>query len=74
MLRCQSHDFDLPRQRCKFLHASARLARFEHKNILFYFEKRSSQQQRWRCRCKFKSRRIEDFSSFDSRSNAEFLL
>jgi hypothetical protein len=34
------------------------LTRSENKNILFYFEKRSSLLQRWRCSCKFKSRRI----------------
>jgi hypothetical protein len=28
------------------------------KNIFFYFEKRSSLQQRWRCSCKFRSLRI----------------
>jgi hypothetical protein len=38
------------------------LARFENKNILFYFEKRSSLLQRWRCGCKFKSRRIGSWS------------
>jgi hypothetical protein len=32
--------------------------RFENKNILFYFEKRSSLLQRWLCSCKFKSRRL----------------
>jgi hypothetical protein len=32
------------------------LARFENKNIFFYFEKCSSPLQRWRCSCEFKSR------------------
>jgi hypothetical protein len=41
-----------------FYNAMGSLARFENKNILFYFEKRSSLLQRWRCSCKFKSRRI----------------
>jgi hypothetical protein len=30
----------------------------KHKNIFFRFEKRSSLQQRWRCSCKFQSRKI----------------
>jgi hypothetical protein len=29
------------------------------KNILFYFEKRSSPLQRWRCSCKFRSRWLQ---------------
>jgi hypothetical protein len=37
--------------------ASSRM-RFEIKNILVYFEKRSSLLQRWRYSCKLKSRRI----------------
>jgi hypothetical protein len=41
-----------------FYNATGSLARFESKNILYYFEKRSSLLQRWRCSCKFKSRRI----------------
>jgi hypothetical protein len=41
-----------------FYNATGSLARFENKNILFYFEKRSSLQQRWRCSFKFKNRRI----------------
>jgi hypothetical protein len=41
-----------------FYNATGNKARFENKNILFYFEKRSSLLQRWRCSCKFKSRRI----------------
>jgi hypothetical protein len=41
-----------------FNSATGSLARFENKNILFYFEKRSSLLQRWRCSCKFKNRRI----------------
>jgi hypothetical protein len=39
-----------------FYNATGSLARFENKNILFCFEKRSSLLQRWRC--KFKNRRI----------------
>jgi hypothetical protein len=35
-----------------FYYATGSLARFENKNILFYFEKR------WSCSCKFKNRRI----------------
>jgi hypothetical protein len=38
--------------------ATGSLARFENKNILFYFEKCSSLLQRWRCSCKFKNRKI----------------
>jgi hypothetical protein len=34
------------------------LVRFENKHIFFCFERRSSLQQRWRCSCKFLSRRI----------------
>jgi hypothetical protein len=34
------------------------LVRFEINNILFYFEKRSSLLQLWRCSCKFKSCKI----------------
>jgi hypothetical protein len=41
-----------------FYNAMGSLARFENKNILFCFEKRSSLLQRWRCSCKFKNRRI----------------
>jgi hypothetical protein len=41
-----------------FYNATGSLARFENKNILLYFEKRSSPLQRWRCSCKFKNRRI----------------
>jgi hypothetical protein len=33
-------------------------ARFENKMIFFIYEKRSSLLQRWRCSCKFQSRRI----------------
>jgi hypothetical protein len=32
-----------------FYNARVSLARFENKNVLFYFEKRSSLPQRWRC-------------------------
>jgi hypothetical protein len=42
----------------KFYNATGSLARFGNKNISFYFEKRSSLLQLWRCSCKFKSRRI----------------
>jgi hypothetical protein len=31
--------------------ATGSLERFDNKNIFFYFEKRSSLLQRWRCRC-----------------------
>jgi hypothetical protein len=41
-----------------FYNAMGSLARFENKNILFYFVKRSSLLQRWRCICKLKNRRI----------------
>jgi hypothetical protein len=33
-----------------FYNATGSLARFENKNAFFYFEKRSSLLQRWRCR------------------------
>jgi hypothetical protein len=41
-----------------FYNATGSLACFENENILFPFEKRPSLLQRWRCSCKFKSRRI----------------
>jgi hypothetical protein len=41
-----------------FYNATDSLTRFENIIILFYFEKLSSLLQRWRCSCKFKSRRI----------------
>jgi hypothetical protein len=41
-----------------FYNAAGSLARFDNKNISFYFGKRSSLPQRWRCSCKFKSSRI----------------
>jgi hypothetical protein len=34
------------------------LMRFENKNIFMHFETRSILLQRWRCSCKFRSRRI----------------
>jgi hypothetical protein len=34
-----------------FYNATGSLARFENKNILFYFEKRPSLLQRWSCSC-----------------------
>jgi hypothetical protein len=37
-----------------FYNATGSLARLENKNILFYFEKRCSLLQRWRCSCKLK--------------------
>jgi hypothetical protein len=40
------------------LQSTGSLDRFENKNISFYFEKRSSLLQHWRCSCKLKSRRI----------------
>jgi hypothetical protein len=46
-----------------FCNATGSLARFENKNIFFYFEKRCILLQRRRCSCKFKSRKIG--SSFD---------
>jgi hypothetical protein len=62
--RAQSYDFDLQRQRCKFFTTPwGSLARFENRNILFYFEKLSSLQQRWRCSCKLKIRRIGSCSN-----------
>jgi hypothetical protein len=61
----KSYDFNLQRQRCKFYKATGSLARFENKNILFFFENRSSPLQRWRCAvCKFKSRRIGSWAKF----------
>jgi hypothetical protein len=41
-----------------FYNATGSLARFGNKNFLLKFEKRCSLLQRWRCSCKFKSRRI----------------
>jgi hypothetical protein len=41
-----------------FYNATGSLARFENKNILWYFEKRSSLLQCWRCSCILKNRRI----------------
>jgi hypothetical protein len=38
--------------------AKSSLVRFEMKNIFSCFEKGSSPLQRWRCSCKFPSRRI----------------
>jgi hypothetical protein len=37
-----------------FYNSTGNLARFENKNILFNFEKRTSPLQRWRCSCKLK--------------------
>jgi hypothetical protein len=55
----------------KFYSATGSLARFENKkNILFCFEKRSSLQQRWRCGCQFKSRRIGSCNNIDSTAPA----
>jgi hypothetical protein len=42
----------------KVYNATCSLERFKNKNIFFCFEKRCSLLQRWRCSCKFKSRRI----------------
>jgi hypothetical protein len=36
----------------KFYNATGSPARFENKNIFFFFEKRYSLLQRWRCSCK----------------------
>jgi hypothetical protein len=42
-----------------FYNATGGLARFENKNILFYFENALAYiLQRWRCSCKFKNCRI----------------
>jgi hypothetical protein len=51
-----SQDLILPTT--SIYNATDSLARLENKNILFYFEKRYILLQRWRCSCKFKSRRI----------------
>jgi hypothetical protein len=44
----------------KIYNATSSLMRFDNKNVFFYFEKRSSLVQHWRCSCscKFRSRRI----------------
>jgi hypothetical protein len=43
----------------KIYNATGSLVRFESKkNVFFSFENPSSQLQRWRCSCKFRSRRI----------------
>jgi hypothetical protein len=47
-----------PNPTTSIYNATGSLARFENKNIRIYFEKRYSLLQRWRCSCKFKSRRI----------------
>jgi hypothetical protein len=58
----------------KFYNATGSSGRFENKNILFYFEKRST-LQRWRCSCKLKSRRIDsDFKFFASRDQFHFQM
>jgi hypothetical protein len=54
----QSYDFDFNASVVIFYNATGSPARFENKNILFYSGKRSSLLQRWRCSCKFKSRRL----------------
>jgi hypothetical protein len=41
-----------------FYNATDSLARFENKIVFFYFQKRTSLPQRWRCSCKLRSRRI----------------
>jgi hypothetical protein len=56
--KAQSYDFDLQRQRWKFLQHHGLPSVFQNLKIFFYFEKRSSLLQRWRCSCKFKIRRI----------------
>jgi hypothetical protein len=62
-----SNDLELQRQRCKnsqhrvYIH---NLDRFKSKYNFFYFEKRASLPQRWRCSCKFRSRGIGSFLSF----------
>jgi hypothetical protein len=49
-----------------FYNATGSLARLENKNILFYFEKRCSLLQRWRCSCKLKNHRIGSWCKFIS--------
>jgi hypothetical protein len=46
-----------------FYNATGSLARFETKIMFFFFEKRSSLLQRWRCSSKFNSRRIASQSN-----------
>jgi hypothetical protein len=60
----------------KFYNSTGSLARFENKNISFYFEKRSSLWRRWRCSCKLRSCRIGSrnpfLNVFPSLSSASF--
>jgi hypothetical protein len=42
----------------KIYNATSSLLRFENENNFYKFEKRTSLLQRWRCSCKFLSRRI----------------
>jgi hypothetical protein len=58
VFRSQSYVFIYNASVVNFYNATSNLARFENKNILSFFEKRSSLLQRCRCSCKFKSRRI----------------
>jgi hypothetical protein len=46
--------------------------RFEHKNVFFYIEKRSSLLQGWCCSCKFECRRIGSW--LDSNLHLLFLI
>jgi hypothetical protein len=43
----------------KIYNQTSSLVLFENKNVFFYFETRSSLIQRWRCSCKFGSRRMD---------------
>jgi hypothetical protein len=63
LLWTQSYDFDLQRQRGKFLQRHGQPSAFWKLIFLFYFEIRSSLLQRWRCSCKFKSRRIDSWKT-----------
>jgi hypothetical protein len=55
-IRSQSYDRELQRFLIIY-NPKTNIKRFANKNIFFYFEKRSSLLQRWRCGCKFRSRR-----------------
>jgi hypothetical protein len=51
----------------KIYNATSSLVRFKNKTSFFYFKKRSSLLQLWRCSCKFKIRRIGSRSHFYDR-------
>jgi hypothetical protein len=57
-----------------FYNATGSLARFENKNIIFYFSKHSSLLQRWRCSWKFKNRRIGSRCSHWIQCTADILM